>query len=709
MKRSIQKRKRIFLLFFLGIGIPSVLLGYLAFRGIQNDQALIEKTKRNEYQKLVGVITKSVDEKFHEVEQAFDAVISNRNDLLQPIQSKLFADFKHKYPLVEEVFLFQNFNKIHFPAAKLLFFTNGSIQTSSAQFRLSSISRLIKEGQQQEFQLKNYSRALSNYQQAFEKTSINQIKGELLNAIARVQKKSSHIEAAISSYKTIIRDFSQVRLSTGIPLGLGARMELGSLILAKKDFLDAARTFIESFGAMINREWRLERAQYSFFVKNIKKSINDILSQASLPEEALSYENDFQKLEDEERKKKETTEKLLAFQESAGINLQAKISQSLDEAQDTTERFILTNRNHVYLVSLMSLSSKSDNQADKTWGLIFNPDYLKSTVLKQALEHNIPTEKTGWILRGRDGRELLSTKQVPGESPAIKTNFIGNFPDWTIELYPQGIHLFETFLTSRRGIYFYSFLLIGSILVFGLILTLKTVTHEIGLARMKSDFVSTISHEFKSPLTSIRQLSEMLQTGRVPSEERRKKYYDVLVEQSERLTLLTDNVLNLAKMDEGRREFEFKRTDIYPLLKELVSGIQDRVRHDGFKIQIKMEKPLPILKLDSEAMTQVVTNLIDNAIKYSGERKKIIVRVYTENRDLIISVQDFGVGIRKEELDKVFERFYRVGEELTRRVKGSGLGLTLVKQIVEAHQGTVEVESEPGLGSIFSLRIPIRE
>ncbi len=460
---------------------------------------------------------------------------------------------------------------------------------------------------------------------------------------------------------------------------------------------------------MVNREWILERAQYSFFVKRIKKSINNIFSQTSLPEEALSYEADFRKLEEEEKKKKETTEKLLAFQGSAGTSLQAKISKGLDEAQDATERFILTNGNYVFLVSLLSPSSKSDNQADKTWGLIFNPDYLIDTVLKQALAHNIPTEKTGWILRGRDGGELLSTKKAPGESPAIKTTFIGNFPDWIIELYPKETRLFETFLTSRRGIYFYSFLLIGSILVFGLILTLKTVTHEIRLARMKSDFVSTISHEFKSPLTSIRQLSEMLQTGRVPSEERRKKYYDVLVEQSERLSLLTDNVLNLAKLEEGRREFEFKRTDIYLLLKELVSGIQGRVRHDGFKIQIKMEKSLPILRLDSEAITQVVTNLMDNAIKYSGERKEIIVRAYTENNDLIISVQDFGVGIRKEELDKVFERFYRVGEELTRRVKGSGLGLTLVKQIVEAHQGTVEVESEQGLGSIFSLRIPIRE
>jgi signal transduction histidine kinase len=111
--------------------------------------------------------------------------------------------------------------------------------------------------------------------------------------------------------------------------------------------------------------------------------------------------------------------------------------------------------------------------------------------------------------------------------------------------------------------------------------------------------------------------------------------------------------------------------------------------------------------MDIAAITQAITNLIDNAIKYSGESKNILVRAFVENQYLIISVKDFGIGIRKEEIDKVFERFYRGGDALTRTVKGSGLGLTLVKQIVEVHHGDVHVESEPGQGSIFSIRLPL--
>ena len=252
------------------------------------------------------------------------------------------------------------------------------------------------------------------------------------------------------------------------------------------------------------------------------------------------------------------------------------------------------------------------------------------------------------------------------------------------------------------------FLLIAGILIFGLILTVRIVAHELELAKMKSDFVSAISHEFKSPLTSIRQLAEMLQTGRVPSEERRQKYYDTLLEQSERLSLLTDNVLNFAKMEEGRKEFEFEKADIGTLLKEVVSAVQDRVSHEDFEIQLKIENSLPSIMADSASISQSITNLIDNAIKFSGKAKKIVVKSFTEDQYLVISIQDFGIGIKKEELGKVFDRFYRVGDELTRTVKGSGLGLTLVKQIVEAHQGKVHVESEPGQGSTFSMKLPFR-
>jgi signal transduction histidine kinase len=226
---------------------------------------------------------------------------------------------------------------------------------------------------------------------------------------------------------------------------------------------------------------------------------------------------------------------------------------------------------------------------------------------------------------------------------------------------------------------------------------------------MKSDFVSTISHEFKSPLSSIRQLAEMLQSGRVPSENRRQEYYDVLVEQSERLTLLIDNILDFAKIEEGRKKFDFQIMDTGSLLQQIVSVIQDQVRHKDFVIRLEIEKPLPEIKADRESMTQAITNLIDNAVKYSGEARDIIVRAFEEGQYLIITVKDFGIGIKKEEIDKIFERFYRGGDELTRTVKGSGLGLTLVKQIVEAHHGNVSVESEPGHGSTFLIRLPLHE
>jgi signal transduction histidine kinase len=226
------------------------------------------------------------------------------------------------------------------------------------------------------------------------------------------------------------------------------------------------------------------------------------------------------------------------------------------------------------------------------------------------------------------------------------------------------------------------------------------------LSRMKSDFVSTVSHEFKSPLTSIRQIAEMLETGRIPSEERRQKYYEVLLEQSERLSLLTDNVLSFAKMEEGKREFVFEETDIKTLLMEIVSTIQDRVRHEGFTIELEIEDFLPPIVADVPAITQAVTNLIDNAVKYSGESKKVVVNVRVDEKDLVIDVRDFGVGIKKVELNKIFDRFYRGGDELTRTIKGSGLGLTLVKQIVEAHYGSIQVESELGKGSVFTVKLP---
>jgi signal transduction histidine kinase len=250
------------------------------------------------------------------------------------------------------------------------------------------------------------------------------------------------------------------------------------------------------------------------------------------------------------------------------------------------------------------------------------------------------------------------------------------------------------------------FLAIAIILGFGLVLTVRSVTQELELARLKSDFVSTVSHEFKSPLTSIRQLAEMLQTGRVASEERRRRYYDVLVEQSARLSSLVTNVLDLARIEEGRKDFRFEPLDLGILIHELAEATRHRVGHEGFEVREEIRDPLPKIRGDAEALRQAISNLLDNAIQYSGNAREVCVQAWGENGTLNVTVEDWGVGIREDEIEKVFDRFYRGRDEVTRSIRGSGLGLTLVKEIVEAHRGSVEVTSDVGKGSIFRMRFP---
>ena len=709
MGLSAHKPRKIPLLFILGIGIPCLLLGYLAFRGIQNDQALLEKERLSEHSEILEQVTKSVEENILNAELAALNIIVEHKESDQSSLVRSVDSLKNWIPLIEELFFSDNSEKIQLPFARFLFLPDGSKQSLSAVSVSGSSVRRIGTGQRLEFQEKDYQKALASYRQDLEQVSDPRTKAELLNAIGRVQKKSTLFQDAVKTYETIFRDYNHVQTTGGVPLGLAARSEISSLYITIYDTLTALETFRNLYKDLLKREWILEKAQYDFYSQHIKRSVDDIISKPQLPAALQSYKNDFTSLYEEEKEQRKITERLLTFQENATSDLKVKVPLNTEEPRNPTIRFTLESGKHLYLVSLLGQFSVNENRGNEMLGLLLNADYLRDSLLYQALQSNVNTGKTGWIVKGMSDKLILMSEDLPSGSITVRTNFEGGFPPWFVELYQQETYLFETFLTSRRGIYFYMFFLLAGILIFGLILTVRTVVREIELSRMKSDFVSTISHEFKSPLSSIRQLSEMLQSGRIPSEEYRQQYYDVLVEQSERLSLLIDNILDFSKIEEGRKEFDFEMVEISSLLQEIVTVIQDQVRHKDFDIQLEIEEPLPLIKADRAAISQAITNLIDNAIKYSGEARNIIVRTFAEHPYLMIVIKDFGIGIRKEEINKVFERFYRGGDELTRTVKGSGLGLTLVKQIVEVHNGNIDVESEPGIGSTFSIRLPVQQ
>jgi signal transduction histidine kinase len=578
------------------------------------------------------------------------------------------------------------------------------VRTSSGGRR----SSLLTRGEQLEFQDKNLDQALSLYSQVLKEAPDTQTEAEALIRIARIQRKSGRLSSALETFRTISTDFDRVRSGTGPPLGLAARLETGALARDLEENEEALDVLFSLFDEMLNGRWELTKGEFEFAVQRTKELIEAVLSQGTADIDLPSSQEKYNALESRERAERLRTERYQLFQDEAHRVLGQQSSESNEGPSRRKMRFSLEAGQETFLVSLIPPVSLEAGDL-RTWGMILDAGQLRETLIVDGLRALEPDDNKGWTLKDRQGALLAASSPPPAGTLTVEAGFKEGFPDWTLQFYQSDLPLTEVLLTSRRGVYFAMFLLIAGILAFGLVLTLRSVTREVELSRMKSDFVSTVSHEFKSPLTSIRQVAEMLESGRVPSEERKQRYYEALLEQSERLSLLTDNVLSFARLEEGKREFNFGEVDTSAFLAEVLSPIRERVRHEGFEVELEVEEPLPPLTADRGALSQVVSNLVDNAVKYSGASRKVLVEAADRGGRFMLAVTDFGLGIPKKEQPKVFDRFFRGGEELSRTVKGSGLGLTLVKQIVEAHGGTVRLESEPGKGSRFTVSLPYRQ
>jgi signal transduction histidine kinase len=241
----------------------------------------------------------------------------------------------------------------------------------------------------------------------------------------------------------------------------------------------------------------------------------------------------------------------------------------------------------------------------------------------------------------------------------------------------------------------------------GLLFTWRSVNREMELARLKSDFVSNVSHELKTPLALIRMFAETLELGRVRSQEKAQEYYTVMRRESERLTGLINNLLDFSRIEAGAKQYKFEPTSLPELVEQTLENYRYHLTQRGFELEEKIDRALPEVAVDREAYALCLLNLLDNAVKYSGEERFVAVRLERDNGSARLEVEDRGIGIQRKDQERIFEKFYRAGDPLVHNTKGSGLGLSLVRHVAQAHHGTVAVESAPGQGSRFILRVPL--
>ena len=288
----------------------------------------------------------------------------------------------------------------------------------------------------------------------------------------------------------------------------------------------------------------------------------------------------------------------------------------------------------------------------------------------------------------------------------LESNFDPPFSNWKVRVGLKNTNIDalarNSFLHSAGAT-----VLVLVFLLFGMALTIRATDREARLAQAKSNFVSNVSHELKTPLALLSLFSEILELGRVNSEEKKTEYYRIIRHESLRLNKIIDNILDFSKIEAGRKAYVFAEGDMTEVIEHVLSSYRYQITNSGFDVQTNIQPDLPPVSIDRDAMEQAISNLLDNAIKYSRDVKQLSITTERRGSDLSIEIADRGIGIPRAEQAKVFEKFYRVGTGLVHDVKGSGLGLSLVKHIVEAHNGTISVESEVGKGSRFTILLPL--
>lgn len=258
----------------------------------------------------------------------------------------------------------------------------------------------------------------------------------------------------------------------------------------------------------------------------------------------------------------------------------------------------------------------------------------------------------------------------------------------------------------QRSFYLAALGLVVSMTLFGAYLFWRDVRREVRVAEMRTQFVSSVSHELKTPLTAIRMFAETLLLNRSTRPELTHEYLETIVNESERLTRLLNNVLDFSTIDQGRKVYRIEPHALNAIVRTAARAMDYPFSQQGFELRLDIDDTLPPVPADPDAIQQALLNLLSNAMKYSGQGRVVAMRLTRDGDHAVISVIDRGMGIPLAEQSKIFDKFYRITGADRERIPGTGLGLTLVDHIVTAHGGTVVVSSTPGEGSTFSVRLP---
>jgi signal transduction histidine kinase len=507
-------------------------------------------------------------------------------------------------------------------------------------------AQTFAEGENLEFQQARLARALDWYKALADSKDPGVRAGALLRA-ARVSRKLSRSAEARAAYGRLAA-IPEIRVA-GAPSELIARISLSELAADHEGAERLERDLLQG-------RWSLSRGQFAFYWSEASRIAGRNLP---LPEEAAA--------------------------------LSAAAAQAWsDLARDETPG----GARAVWAGGAPWLEIWSGKPSHRAV-LISRPESVfRAALLQEDVSCGL-ADAEGRVLLGRKSDLARATVRTPAEA---------HLP-WTLYIRAASTGSEAGMIARQRFLMLITGLMV-MFLIAGAYFIARAIRTEAAMSRMQSDFVSAVSHEFRSPLTSMRQLSEILAAGRVSSEQRRQIYYETLVRETVRLQRLVEGLLNFGRMEAGARRFRFEETDAAELVESVAAEFRPQAAPAGRRIEVTRTGGACSVDADPEALTVALRNLVDNALKYAPDSPVVWLECGVERERVAIRVRDEGPGIPASERKAIFRRFVRGSAAASANVKGSGVGLATVRHIVTVHGGKIDLASEMGAGSTFTILLP---
>ena len=689
---------KLFLLLSTLIALPCIILSLFALQSLEWQEIVIEKKIKEGYTALAFTAKKHLMERIH---KKIDIIKKNldetefKNDFIPvtdlsiPLNDPFFFDF----------YLIDSKYRIIYPKKRP---QNKQIDSKNSLLMPIDNYHLFEVAYYYEFQKKDYIKAINKYQKIVSelKEENQETLGNTLIAIARCYLKANELSKALETYKNLTKIYDNQENSKNLRFIIDAKGQIANIYQKQNKIVRYYETLLDLFELIIFNKFLLGNEEYEYLYERTKKQLSQLKNEP--PKENFNQKFLLKKYNSILKQQEETLK-----QEKKLKTLDQYVILKLKKRNNKGNNYIsyqINNKN--FLVYCVKLSKKNFNgyaiysiDVDYALRKIVIPVIYRQDVSKNVRLSIIDADSKIIIKGTNYNYSYIVSKTL---SPA--------FPFWGVAVYLKNVQSLQELSRFRSELYLLGLVSIILILLVGVCIIIRTFIREVKRARLKSDFVSNVTHELKTPLTAIKMFVETLLMGRASTQEEQKECLQIISAETGRLGSLIDRILHFAKMEQKKKAFHFSYFPLNDLIKETVQEFQNKIlEEENCNIQANIEADLPKICMDKEAIRESLTNLLSNSYKYNDKKiKNIRVHVYRKNEDYVaISIKDNGIGIPRQEARKIFKKFYRVMNEKTQTIEGTGLGLALLKSIIKAHRGTVKVQSKINIGSEFIMNLPV--